>query len=102
MFVDEKPQGEVTEAPARIERLSQAIRVGARIRQQCFGSYYIYGGSCAIGAAAEALNIGSGFWETFNRLFGLDERTWEKIIRLNDEFKMSREEIADWLEACGL
>src|SRR5260221_4385671 len=32
-------------------RLSDAIRIGARLRPQCVGRLYRYGGSCVIGAA---------------------------------------------------
>lgn len=46
-------------------KLSEAIRIGAKIRPQAYGAYYLVGqmtgriGSCAIGAAYEA----AGFYQ---------------------------------------
>jgi hypothetical protein len=55
MLVEEKSRGEVTETPAKISRLSEALRIGARLRPQCTNFVFAHGKSCAIGAAYEAV-----------------------------------------------
>ena len=39
----------------KITKLSQAIRLGATFRPQCYGHMFHDGSSCALGAAAEAV-----------------------------------------------
>ncbi len=85
-------------------KLSEAIRIGARLRPQCTRTYWHNGGTCAIGAALEA----TGF-PVFRSTQGICEhieRHWPTaptgdIYRRNDGGE-SRESIADWLEAQGL
>lgn len=118
MFVEHKEIGEAQEAPAKVLKLSEAIRIGARIRPQCFGKFFRDGESCALGAAYEA-GIGraleyGGFPECFSDLErkfpmihelvpsvrGGVDRLYMEIAARNDQ-KESRESIADWLEAQG-
>lgn len=99
----------------KLQKLSQAIRLGATFRPQGRGSLFGYGidgvlHSCAIGAAFEAIG---GLPET--GVFGITARdailqrfpdasidTTNSIITQNDTLHWSREEIADKLEAQGL
>ena len=114
-FIDtkERPQGEQVDAitPTKL-KLSEAIRIGAKIRPQCSGEWYREGKSCAMGAAAEAdgwkdyavqyrnKNIVYP-WMRFKKRFGIDDAMQEHIWRRNDSGE-SRESIADWLESQGL
>lgn len=41
----------------KIKTLSQAIRVGATFRPQCFHSFFDKGATCALGAAMEAVGL---------------------------------------------
>ena len=111
MFIDTqvRPQGEVLDAVAPSKmKLSAAIRIGARLRPQCRRRFYAHGGSCAIGAAYEALGITRyatdvDAWNRLLYLTGLHDGEiphWE-ITSRNDRGE-SRESIADWLEAQGL
>lgn len=112
MFLEEKKQGEVTEAPARTMKLSQAIRIGARLRPQCRRYFFADGGSCAWGAAYEAVT-GRITGHDFPRVFIEDivkffpqfaeSRMAElrSIIADMNDHGESREQIADWLEAQG-
>lgn len=114
MFVEEKKQGEVTEAPAKTLKLSEAIRVGARLRPQCRASFFNGFGSCALGAAMEALlnrptdRDADYVWlcDHFPELKKQirTHRAWElgcEIVERNDGVGYTREQIADWLEAHG-
>ncbi len=94
-------------------RLSEAIRLGAMLHPQHFGSARLYDvdadmaiiGTCAIGAAEEA---GYSFWvpdETLNanaRCPQCDcwsrDTTRALIPHLNDDHRWTREAIADWVE----
>lgn len=93
-------------------RLSEAIRLGSMLRPQTRGSYGADGGSCAIGAAAEA--AGMNEYPLFHEL----EARWPVltefvacpvtadtsgdvgtvILWLNDSHGWTREAIADWVE----
>lgn len=110
MFVDEKAVGETAEQKNRKLKLSEAIRIGAQYRPQCQGAWFSSDGSCALGAAYEALH-GYGNIAGFQRIDNhgnnlmealgappsfLGEITWR-----NDHAGMTREQIADWLEAKG-
>src|SRR5258706_3257598 len=57
-FIDtrERPAGEVQQTVGKM-RLSGAIRIGARIRPQCEGSFFEDGRSCAMGAAMEGSGL---------------------------------------------
>lgn len=116
MFVDEKSVGEKQPAQMGYLRLSEAIRIGSKLRHQCTGEMFKHGGSCAIGAAYEAVFGHPG--ESAN-MFGaseqsaLMERLW-KVIPIPSDLNpiedigmdrndngWSRERIADWLESQG-
>ena len=107
MFVEHKEAGEVTEAPAKITKLSEAIRIGAKARHQCQTYFYANGGSCALGAAIEAVYGYPGDGEPpramsfhFMESFGVPSHMRNQIADRNDS-GATREEIADWLEAQG-
>jgi len=101
-------------------KLSEAIRLGSMLRPQAKGGYFMNDGSCAIGAAADAIGCqeidrrGSAW-----RLIGLLGRHWpwllridlrscvactasqlsrhDQIAHLNDAHGWTRERIADWV-----
>lgn len=104
MFLDDKPQGTPAVEPVKVGtlKLSTAIRIGAKIRHQCRGNYYVSGGSCALGAAKEA--IGAKDDSALQEAMGIShkERTvlFGQIIDKNDG-GWTRERIADWLESRG-
>ena len=109
MFVDTqvRPQGEQVDAVAPM-KLSEAIRIGARLRpQELRGHYFLDGRSCALGAAFEALGISSEAkldlhaWSTLKERYSLPQTLHHEITSRNDRGQ-SRESIADWLEAQGL
>jgi len=100
MFVDtqQRPQEKL--------KLSEAIRIGAKIRPQSFSGYWGDGDgtSCVMGAAFEAVGIPY-------RSKGLDRARYfpslthvvaEEIFYRNDNLHQSREKISDWLKAQGL
>lgn len=104
MFVEEKAKGEVPDFKLGTLRLSTAIRVGAKIRPQCRGHFFADGGSCAIGAALEAVFGVNDFFD--ERIKSPESvwpgvRSWVRIYIMNDDKNMSREQIADWLEGQG-
>lgn len=108
MFVEHKEVGEVTEAPAKITKMSQAIREGCKHHPKAIGSSFDGVGTCAIGAAYVGVfgrtetNYATcwlkldkaGVWPDGDFLPGL-------IHGKNDWQGWSRERIADWLEAQG-
>jgi hypothetical protein len=107
MFTEHKEALEVAEQPANTLKLSEAIRIGARIRPQCRGSFFREGGSCALGAAYEAIT-GRVLPEYADAtsLHGVvphmrDHNFRFSIVRKNDGDRWTRERIADWLEAQG-
>lgn len=94
-------------------RLSEAIRLGATMKPQCFGAEKSDdGGSCARGAAADAFGVAD--WFSIPREVlrfacdttvgcpncDRDPSTLGSIIayHLNDYHKWTREQIADWVE----
>lgn len=103
-------------------KLSEALRLGAMIRSQAFGQYFDGVGSCAAGAAAEALGLridilSSGAIDEFcaNTKFDtvLNEVQYcpacrlnvatalsgeGVMVHLNDYHHWTREAIADWIE----
>lgn len=97
-------------------KLSDAIRLGSMIRPQAFGEYYAHGGSCAAGAAFEAVGIpeiNDSAWsaqeETWNRTLGrhvgcpvnqccFGRSVVNMVVHLNDDHQWTREQIADWVE----
>lgn len=86
-------------------KLSAAIRIGAKKRPQGFGPGYARRGdgtSCALQAGAEAV---TGrlivFTDECEAVLGISGTFAEKIWRRNDSDRMTREQIADWLESIG-
>jgi len=107
----------------KIEKFSQAIRLGATFRPQCFEMLFLRDQNnratktCALGAALEAL--GHDFIDSVNthemiKRFDLGSScvcpvcgttkvaVWDAIAHLNDTHRWSRENIADFLETKGL
>ena len=94
--------------------LSEAIREGAKIRRRCRHGYFCRGGSCAMGAAWEAVGgceddiTFSNLSDEFPDLFRLRKITAPvggefrnlhgAISHLNDKANWARERIADWVE----
>jgi hypothetical protein len=99
------------------KELAEFIRAGATHGPQCFGSYFDEkGGSCALGAVYEGVyhlprNHGKLIPDHLERLFRcLDEVVKvcpegckkrlplaPMIVHLNDDHRMTREQIAEWL-----
>jgi len=108
MFVEHKEAMEVTEAPVRTLKLSEAMRIGARLRPKCRLKMFHEGASCALGAAWEGMGFDpnedpgthSSFRDIGERL-GISEGLARTITGKNDSECMTREQIADWLEAQG-
>lgn len=112
MFVEEKTQGEVAPAKVGALKLSEAIRIGAKFRPQCTGDMFVGGGSCALGAAFEALTGRTDYyssdvlpitryWPSLGREGGFPGELMNEITDRNDSGEYTREQIADWLEAQG-
>lgn len=91
------------DAPAKVLKLSEAIRIGAKKRPQCFGILYQAGATCALGAAAEALgwdlDMHINVRDTFLR--DVPDDIWNEVGSRNDSGQR-REIIAHWLESKGL
>ena len=112
-FVDTEQYtaGEVRQKVGRL-RLSEAIRIGARIRPQCEGSFFEDGRSCAMGAAMEGSGLpyremreaSQAAVAMFPELFlsGTSYTPLGRSIFMRNDTGMSREEIADWLQSKGL
>jgi len=85
-------------------KLSDAIRIGAKLRPQCSHFYHANGASCALGAAWEALTgmtyAEVGISRTLTQRFQLPFNKTIEIMNRNDAGQ-TREQIADWLEAQG-
>lgn len=95
--------------------LAEAMRKGAALRPQCFGSYFWQGASCAIGAAYEGATGRAN--EEVNRnhvlqLFpdiagkgcvcpscGESHTAYTMMVHLNDTHKWTREAIASWMDS---
>jgi hypothetical protein len=116
MFVEHKEVGEEIHAPAKVLKLSEALRLGAKIRPQSTHGGFLDGRSCAIVAAAEGAGLDvvghpSKFRITeaaWGYLFerGIVDQRYDgsvlsgEILDRND--RQTREQIADWLEQQGL
>ena len=102
MFVEHKEAIEIT--PAKVLKLSEAIRIGAKLRGQCVNAYFKKGRSCAIGAAAEAMfGVNEDTFSTMHAeviLRTITTHIASEVLIRNDEGE-SREQIADWLEGLG-
>ncbi len=97
--------------------LSEALRVGARLRPQCKGELFTDKGSCALGAIYEAVfgycaDSPAVLIAKFVRHYPELDNSWCDIRERNVRFLISeiytrndsgqtREEIADWLESIG-
>ena len=115
MFVEHKEAIEITPAPAKVLKLSEAMRIGAKIRPQAKGRLFDAGASCALGAAYEGAfgappaevwgkdynDAGNALTDCWMRLMDRYPGQTAGIFTKNDFLGMSREEIADWLEAQG-
>lgn len=100
-------------------KLSEAIRKGAKLRPQCTtGRFFGNIGTCALGAAVEAvtghphhtdgtaLAVLHKEWKFLNPRKKGDgialSSIGQKIVQMNDNEHMTREQIADWLAEQGL
>ena len=96
---------EVTAFEVGVIKLSQAIRIGAKLRPQCVGGMFVDGGSCAIGAAYEGLTGKTGAGTRREYLVVVNhygQAVLDMVWRMNDLEEMTREDIAHHLEARGL
>jgi hypothetical protein len=90
----------------KLKTLSQAIRLGATFRGQCTGAYFKDDKSCALGAAYEAttgeVNPPDG---TISPILGKRYNASSSLLHFisvwNDREGLTREQIADRLEAQG-
>lgn len=98
------------ESPAKVLKLSEAIRLGAKIRPQIRSGVYSDGiGSCAIGAAYEAYtgklarSTMPGDWHNamIVRASMAYSKKYKSYIFEDNDSGMTREAIADRLEAMG-
>ena len=99
------------------KELAEFIRAGSARGHQCFGSYFDEkGGSCALGAVYEGVyhlprEHGKLIPDHLERLFRCLDEVVKKcpqgcskrlplapmIVHLNDDHRMTREQIAEWL-----
>jgi hypothetical protein len=102
---------EVLERPLTIEEkaklfpLSFWMRLGAKMKPQCFGTTFDGVGTCAIGAVRDAIGLPlrdgyiRDFFPQLNKM--VDEQQLVYHITLKNDAGMTREQIADWLESIG-
>lgn len=97
----------------KVMPLSQAIRLGAMLHPQGFGECFDGVGTCAFGAAREAIGIDPGWpmvtdkWPWMSRYVvgkcpqcGVDAALPSIVsMHLNDGHRWTRERIADWVES---
>ena len=91
-------------------KLSEAIRRGCKLSRPNDGTCFYHGGTCAIGAAYEAL-FGNDFEESHKYggisdrvrdYYEISEHDWLSLgINLRFLSGETREQIADWLESRG-
>ena len=106
-----------TELQTEQLELAAFIRAGSTHGHQCFGSYFDEkGGSCALGAVYEGVyhlprDHGKLVPDHLERLFRCLDEVVKKcpqgcnkrlplapmIVHLNDDHRMTREQIAEWL-----
>ncbi len=116
MFVDEKQQGEAKPVQVGMLKLSQAIRIGARMGKQIRCKPYIVGtNSCALGSAMLALGMNDATYkghygttgleklhpQAFEALNAFSRKVGFPIQHANDYQGWTREQVADWLESQG-
>jgi hypothetical protein len=92
-------------------KLSEAIRIGAKMRPKCTSSFFSDDGSCALGAAVEAIGMKSWAESFFSRsncwpyaqtatMFGVTHNIIDRVWQRSDDGQ-TREQCADWLESIG-
>lgn len=111
MFVEEKAVGEEQEIQRGTLKLSDAMRRGIRMSAPLFGSnpYITYGpnglSACAWGAAALGMGgdrpLAGSLHVSHPADAAFKERYGFGVMRASDDGRMTREEIADALEALG-
>lgn len=108
-------------SPDEVMPLSQAIRLGAKLRPQAFGALFVDGGSCSLGAAYEAVGytvrngqvivnssvprawvkIAGGIGKFDCPVTGCNQQrdlVLGLVTHLNDRHHWTRERIADFIE----
>ena len=107
MFLDEKEQGEVQQAPAKVLKLSEAIRKGCPLVEE----NKLYSG-CALAAGYVAKTgknlednpaIGGGnsmYLNPVHDAFGVPVKVLERASLMHSR-GATREAVSDWLEAKG-
>lgn len=108
MYVDEKKQGEIQQAPAKVLKLSEAIRIGCAFVTE--GRLF---SGCAIGTGYQALT-GKDLSEAWREVkyegdcvdlvaeaFGIPKDIAGTASYNHYTDAMSREQVADWLESKG-
>lgn len=117
MFVEHKEVGEVTEAPARIKKLANAIRKGASLTAPSVETNFFDGQcrTCAVGAAfvwlegadrTKYLKLTGLFFEYIAQRFDLPSDLLKEVSTRYERNRRAgvanaREEVADWLESKG-
>lgn len=109
MYIDEQTYapGQAGQEP-KVTKLSTLMRIGAALRPQCFGTSFLGGKSCAIGAAYEG--AGHRYEEdegSQGEIYCWLYRTFPQVeyaqtIYAKNDNGWTREAIADWLEGQGL
>ncbi len=100
-------------------KLSEAIRLGAALREQAYFEMFVDDRSCALGAAAEAIGCKPAQDDEGNdaccdriaiafpilhitvehpQLMGKRDQVQWLIASLNDNARWTRQQIADWVE----
>ena len=110
MFVEHKEAGEVKEAPAKVLKLSEAMRIGATLRPKGRIDLFYDGKSCALGAAFEGATgrtCNCNNYDAVRDVFPVLKKNYgrgnlmKEIYDRNDNLGYTREQIADWLESQG-
>lgn len=95
----------------RVLKLSEAIRIGARLRPQCKVRLFSDGKSCALGAAYEGATgktcgyrdyslVKMQFPQLLSKIGEWRIPLYQEVYTRNDSGQ-TREQIADWLESIG-
>lgn len=96
-------------------KLSEAIRLGSKGTAQIYGRFYDeIGNSCALGAALKSYGLkvsDVSEWSMrpmFKRMTtcpegcGVKLDLYSQIVHLNDDHRITREAISEWLEKEGI
>lgn len=106
MFLETKEAGEVQQAPAKVLKLSDYIRIGSKIRPQGRIFMYAHGKTCALGAGYEGLtgriplNEDDKHFNFIVSYFGIPRPLAMECAHKNDA-GWTREDIADHLASLG-